>query len=144
MSDSCRRSLRAYFILTGLAAAGACFTAFVHPDAPPWSWSRLAPGEVDFSTARTWAEIVWVDARNADEYASEHIPGAVRLAEDDWSNGVGRLLSVWRPGVPVVVYCGSSACGASKAVAGRLRGPEYGFEKVYVLEGGWESYASSR
>jgi rhodanese-related sulfurtransferase len=84
--------------------------------------------------------VLWVDARPEAEYAEGHVDGAVSLNEDNWSRAIAGVLERWNPGDAVVVYCGGAECAASKAVAGRLRGREYGLGEVYVLRGGWEAW----
>ncbi len=54
----------------------ASLTAAFHPLRPPWSQETLAPGEELLPTVLGWGEnVLWVDARSADEYGAEHVPG---------------------------------------------------------------------
>lgn len=136
-----RRSQSLWLCATACACAG--ITAWVHPHTPVFALSWLAPGEISLGDAKAMSGVVWVDARNATSYASSHVPGAINLSEEDWANGVGRLVSVWSPRMPIIVYCGSASCGSAEAVASRLRGPEYAMENVHVLDGGWEAYVAA-
>ncbi|MDR1497780.1 MAG: rhodanese-like domain-containing protein [Puniceicoccales bacterium] len=123
---------RQWLILCAFALAGAGLTA---------AWvERPAADKIGMERARRFARVLWVDARPEAEYASGHVSGAVSLNEDNWSRAIAGVLARWNPGDAVVVYCGGAECGASKAVAVRLRGAEYGLEDVYVLRGGWEAW----
>jgi rhodanese-related sulfurtransferase len=106
------------------------------------SWhSAIAPSEmVTVDQASAWGDTsIWVDARPDDEFARDHVPGALSLNEDRWNDLLPRLLAVWSPGKKIVVYCSSLSCNASREVARRLR-KEAQLPKVFVLEGGWEAW----
>jgi rhodanese-related sulfurtransferase len=106
------------------------------------SWrSAIAPSEmVTVELARAWGNTaIWVDARPGDEFASDHVPGALSLNEDRWNELLPQFLAVWSPGKKIVVYCSSLSCNASREVARRLR-KEAQLPDVFVLEGGWEAW----
>jgi rhodanese-related sulfurtransferase len=106
------------------------------------SWrSAIAPSEmVTVDQARAWGDsAMWVDARPDDEFARDHVPGALSLNEDRWSDLLPQFLAVWSPGKKTVVYCSSLSCNASREVARRLR-KEAQLSDVFVLEGGWEAW----
>ena len=106
------------------------------------SWrSAIAPSEmVTVEQARAWGDAaIWVDARPDDEFAREHVPGAVSLNEDRWNELLPQFLAVWSPGKKIVVYCSSLSCNASREAARRLR-KEAALPEVFVLEGGWEAW----
>ncbi|MDR2513285.1 MAG: rhodanese-like domain-containing protein [Puniceicoccales bacterium] len=86
---------------------------------------------------------LWIDARGEGDFSRGHVPGALLLNEDNWSQAIVGVLEAWSPGRPIVVYCGSSKCSASHAVARRLRGEEYQLEPVHVLRGGWDALEMS-
>ena len=95
---------------------------------------------VTVTQARAWGEnIIWVDARPDNEFARDHVPGALPLNEDRWSELLPQFLATWSPEKKVVVYCGSEGCNASREVARRLR-KEAQLPNVFVLEGGWEEW----
>jgi rhodanese-related sulfurtransferase len=131
--------IRQAAILLLAAALAGVLTAFFHPRAPVYR----ATGErsplalsLDEVAERGLDEILWVDARTADAFASGHPPGAVHLGEDDWEGGFETLMFTWMPGQTLIVYCDEATCHASEAVAQRLR-RELGIEEVFFLEGGW-------
>ena len=106
------------------------------------SWrSAIAPSEmVTVDHARAWGDsAMWVDARPDDEFARDHVPGALSLNEDRWNDSLPQFLALWSPGKKIVVYCSSLSCNASREVARRLR-KEAQLSDVFVLEGGWEAW----
>lgn len=107
-------------------------------------WERFRDHSVPLSEISQWKQqVLWVDARSADDFAGSHIPDAVRLTEDDWNELLPELLNVWEPDAVVVVYCSSRTCHASEEVAKRLR-EEVGLKPVYVLRGGWEAWKGAQ
>lgn len=102
-------------------------------------WDVFQDHAVPISEILQWKQtVLWVDARSAIDFASAHIPGALRLTEDDWNELLPDLLNVWEPESIVVVYCSSRKCHASEEVAKRLW-EEVGLRSVFVLRGGWEA-----
>ena len=125
-------------ILAALAFLPAAGEAIYFRDKISWR-SAIAPSEmVTVGQAREWGDnAIWVDARPDEEFASDHVPGAISLNEDRWNEMLPQFLTVWTPGKKVVVYCSSLSCNASREVARRLR-KEAQLSDVFVLEGGWE------
>ena len=103
--------------------------------------SPIPPSElVSVDQARAWGEnAIWVDARPDNEFARDHVPGALPLNEDRWSELLPQFLAAWSQEKKVVVYCSSQSCNASREVARRLRN-EAQLKNVFVLEGGWEEW----
>ena len=133
------RPLREILLLCGLALLPAGGSALLHRQEIPWRADALRPGEISLREAlRLRQQILWVDARSRREYDAEHIPGALLLNEPEWDALLLALLDRWRPGQRVVVYCGSGACRASRAVAEQLK--EFNLGPVEVLQGGWEKW----
>jgi rhodanese-related sulfurtransferase len=81
---------------------------------------------------------IWIDARPRSEFENEHIPGAYSLEESRFEEGIDAVLKVWKPGVPLIVYCSSNSCNDSTKVALRLR--DFGLDPVYILKGGWQDW----
>ncbi len=99
---------------------------------------------VTLAQARAWgANVIWVDARPEEEFAREHVPGALLLNEDRWNELLPQMLMAWSPEKRVVVYCSSQSCGASREVARRLR-EEAQLKNVFVLDGGWEAWLAEK
>jgi rhodanese-related sulfurtransferase len=103
-------------------------------------WDTFRDPSVLLSEVSKWNDpVLWVDARSIEEYTSDHIPGAVRLTEDNWNELLPDLLKVWAPDSAIIVYCDSQKCHASNEVAKRLR-EEVGLKNVYTLRGGWTAW----
>jgi rhodanese-related sulfurtransferase len=106
------------------------------------SWrSPIPPSEmVSVDQARSWSgSVIWVDARPDDDFARDHVPGALSLNEDRWNELLPQFLAAWSPGKKVVVYCSAESCDLAREVAERLR-KEAQVPDVFVLEGGWEAW----
>jgi rhodanese-related sulfurtransferase len=123
--------------LVALVLAG--LTAAIHPKRPPFADRASSPGEISLQDVQNWKEaVLWVDARPESEYEAEHIPGAVSLNPDNWSERLPHFLDEWRPAQKTVVYCSAASCDTSREVADRLR--RSGVDPVYYLRGGWEAW----
>jgi rhodanese-related sulfurtransferase len=132
--------IRQILILAALALAPGVGEAIYFRDKISWQ-SSIPPSElVTVDQARTWSDnAIWVDARPDEEFARDHVPGALSLNEDRWNELLPQFLAGWSPGEKVVVYCSSLSCNASREVARRLR-KEAQLPDVFVLEGGWEAW----
>ena len=138
--------LRQSAVLLVLALLPAAVQAFYLRDKIPWQ-SRVA--ESDFVTvevARGWgANALWVDARPADEFERDHIPGAVLLNEDRWSELLPQFLAQqWSPEKKIVVYCSAASCNLAEDVARRLREEAKLPNEIRVLKGGWEAWLAEK
>ncbi|MDX2111166.1 MAG: rhodanese-like domain-containing protein [Verrucomicrobiota bacterium] len=123
-------------LLVVVAALLGAVTWAVHPRMPAYAAGRLEAGEILLASIP--ANALWVDARTLTEYKQEHVPGAILLNEDDWESLLAQFINTWK-GQPVVVYCGSGECHASKAVVARLK--EYMPDiEAYHLKDGWAAW----
>ena len=139
-----RPLLREVALLAGLALLPAVGEAVYFRDKVSWKTPVAASEEVTVAQAQAFgASAIWLDARPDDEFEREHVPGALQLNEDRWSELLPRMLDGWSPEKRLVVYCSSQGCGASREVARRLRN-ENGLKNVYVLEGGWEAWVGRK
>ena len=132
--------VRQVLILAALALAPGVGGAVYFRHKISWR-SAILPSELaTVDQARAWGgNVIWVDARPDDEFASDHVPGAISLNEDRWNELLPEFLAAWSPGKKIVVYCSSLSCNASREVARRLR-KEAQLPDVFVLEGGWEAW----
>ncbi|QKT03562.1 rhodanese-like domain-containing protein [Ectothiorhodospiraceae bacterium 2226] len=94
-----------------------------------YSGSTIRPEQIP---AADWKNIYVIDARDADQYASEHIPGAVNI---EW-----RQVLDHRDELPrdrsVLIYCNSGTLSAQAGFALRLAG----HENVRILQGGLDEW----
>ena len=138
--------VRQALILVALAFLPGIGQAIYFRDKVSWQLSVPASEMVTVVQARAWGEnAIWIDARPDEEFARDHVPGALSLNEDRWNELLPQLLAVWSPEKKIVVYCSSQSCNASREVAHRLRNQaQPPMQNVFVLEGGWEEWLKSR
>lgn len=82
--------------------------------------------------AEDWKRILVIDARDADQFAKDHIPGARNI---DWRQIPAKRHSIPKNGM-VVVYCNSGSLSAQAVFALRL----LGWDNVKVLQDGFEGW----
>jgi rhodanese-related sulfurtransferase len=138
--------VRQALILVALAFLPGIGQAIYFRDKVSWKLPVPASEMVTVVQARAWGEnAIWIDARPDEEFARDHVPGAVSLNEDRWNELLPQFLAVWSPEKKIVVYCSSQSCNASREVAHRLRNQaQPPMQNVFVLEGGWEEWLKSR
>jgi len=134
--------LRQSAALLALALLPALVEAFYLRDKVPWQ-SRVADSQfVEVATARSWGDnALWIDARPTDEFERDHVPGAVSLNEDRWSEGLAQFMGTqWTPQKKIVVYCSAASCNLAEDVARRLREEAKLPNEIRILKGGWEAW----
>jgi rhodanese-related sulfurtransferase len=138
--------VRQALILVALAFLPGIGQAIYFRDKVSWRLPVPASEMVTLVQARAWGEnAIWIDARPDEEFARDHVPGALSLNEDRWNELLPQFLAVWSPEKKIVVYCSSQSCNASREVAHRLRNQaQPPMQNVFVLEGGWEEWLKSR
>ena len=131
-------------MLVALAFAPAIGQAIYFRDKVSWQ-SPIPPSEsVTVAQAQAWgANAIWADARPDEEFARDHVPGAISLNEDRWNELLPQFLATWSPEKKVVVYCSSQGCNASREVARKLRN-EAQLKDIFVLQGGWEEWLKNK
>ena len=139
------RTIRDIVLIAAIAAVPAMVSALVHPNRPALPGPEIPEGELtlDQVQALPAEDVLYLDARTREHYEEDHIPGALLLDEGEWDSLLLDVLTAWQPGMTVIVYCDSRLCDASHHVAKRLR-DEMGWEDVYVLHGGWETWLDRR
>ena len=138
--------LRQSALLLALALLPAAVQALYLRERIPWQ-SRVAESDlVEVETARAWgANVIWVDARPADEFERDHVPGAVSLNEDRWSEALPQFLANdWSPEKKIVVYCSAASCNLAEDVARRLRAEVKLPNDIRILKGGWEAWLGKK
>jgi rhodanese-related sulfurtransferase len=132
-------ALRQAGLILLIAAGLAGATAAVHPKRPSFFAPPRDPNEVSLAQIKQWpGAVLWVDARSESEFASEHVPDAVCLNFDNWTEQFPKFLDRYNPGQRVVVYCSATSCQLSREIASKLRAS--GVADAYFLEGGWEAW----
>ena len=137
------RAVREGLLLVALACLPAVGEGVYFRDKISWQSPIPASELVTVDQARSWGDrAIWVDARPDEEFARDHVPGAVPLNEDRWNELLPQFLPNWSPEKKIVVYCSAESCNAARDVAKRLR-DEAQLTDVFVLQGGWEEWLKS-
>jgi rhodanese-related sulfurtransferase len=84
--------------------------------------------------AEDWNNILVIDARDAAQFAKEHIPGAINI---EWRKIPGRRAEITQDKM-VLIYCNSGSLSAQAVFAMRL----LGWDNVKVLQDGIEGWKS--
>jgi rhodanese-related sulfurtransferase len=79
--------------------------------------------------APDWKRFVIVDARDADQFAREHIPGSINI---EWRQVLARRGELPQD-KPVLLYCNTGSLSAQAGLALRVAGRE----DVRILQGGF-------
>lgn len=138
------RTLREALILLALTLVAAAGTHFFHPRAPAWHEVE-EPLRDDEVTLETLArdrrnDVLWVDARPRPRFEKAHIPGALNISEQELEAQLIDNIAVLQDNTkPVVIYCDSGACQASRKIRDYLA-PRFPAVEFFVLRGGWEAW----
>ncbi len=79
-----------------------------------------------------WKRITVIDARDADQFAKEHIPGAINI---EWRQAIARRNEIPKDQM-VVYYCNTGSLSAQAVFALRV----LGWDNVKVLQDGIEGW----
>ena len=82
--------------------------------------------------AKDWKNFFIVDARNAEQFDEEHIPGAVNI---EWREVLARRSELPRD-QPILIYCNTGALSAQAGFALRVAG----FDNLRILQGGMRDW----
>lgn len=81
-----------------------------------------------------YARMMVIDARDAAQYAKEHIPGAVNI---EWRQVLAKSGDIPK-NKPVLIYCNTGTLSAQAGFALRVSG----WENVRILQGGFSEWKS--
>jgi rhodanese-related sulfurtransferase len=81
-----------------------------------------------------YAKMMVIDARDAVQYAKEHIPGAVNI---EWRQVLAKSSEITK-NKPVLIYCNTGTLSAQAGFALRVSG----WENVRILQGGFSEWKS--
>ena len=88
--------------------------------------------------------IVFVDARNQDDYQQGHIPGAYELDPYHPEKEMGTVLPVCQAAEQVVVYCTGGDCEDSDTAAILLQDAGVPDPRLFVYGGGFTAWEAAR
>lgn len=81
-----------------------------------------------------YAKMMIIDARDAAQYAKEHIPGAINM---EWREVMAKSGDIPK-NKPVLIYCNTGSLSAQAGFALRVSG----WENVRILQGGFSEWKS--
>jgi rhodanese-related sulfurtransferase len=87
--------------------------------------------------------IVFIDARNPDDYEEGHIPGAYELDPYHPEKELGTVLPICQAAEQVVVYCTGGDCEDSDTAAILLRDCGVPGRKLFVYGGGFTAWETA-
>ncbi len=123
-------------VITG----GAASTAAALPEIPALD----RPIQLQLSVAKRFFDAggaLFVDAREPDEYAEGHIPGAIDLPFDTAATDPARIAALDTRGRPIIVYCGGGTCEVSINLAWVLL--ENGHDRVTYFQAGYPGWVEA-
>jgi len=82
----------------------------------------------------------FVDARDPDEFAAGHIPGALNVSAESLALGQADISGLAKDR-PIVIYCGSTSCDKSDELARALK--SLGFTNLAVMPDGFEGWLAA-
>lgn len=81
-----------------------------------------------------WPKFMVIDARDAGQFAKNHIPGAINM---DWRQVLAKRDTIPK-NKPVLIYCNTGSLSAQAGFALRVAG----WDNVRVLQGGLEEWTA--
>ncbi len=79
-----------------------------------------------------WKKFYVIDARDKDQFAKEHIPGAVNI---EWRQVLNKRDDIPK-NKPVIIYCNTGSLSAQGGFALRVAG----YDNVRILQGGYAEW----
>ncbi len=79
-----------------------------------------------------WPKMLVIDARDAAQFAKDHIPGAINM---DWRQVLAKRDSIPK-NKPVLIYCNTGSLSAQAGFALRVAG----WDNLRILQGGMEEW----
>ena len=79
-----------------------------------------------------WKKFMIIDARDAEQYAKEHIPGSTNI---EWRRTLARRAELPKD-KPILIYCNTGSLSAQSGFALRVAG----MENVRILQGGFAEW----
>ena len=108
---------------------------------PVASNEKPQPASVSYSQVLRLLEdkdVLFIDARNDDEWNEGHIPGAIHIFPEDFQKHIPEIISLPRD-KRIVAYCsGGPECPLSHEICEQLA--NFGFKRLFIYFGGWTEW----
>jgi rhodanese-related sulfurtransferase len=85
--------------------------------------------------------IVFIDARESEEYKEDHILNAVSIPFYEYEENAFKLDKI-KKDQPIVVYCAGTDCDLSIMLGDQLF--DMGYKKTYIFFGGWNEWTEAK
>ncbi|MFQ5511598.1 MAG: rhodanese-like domain-containing protein [Candidatus Krumholzibacteriia bacterium] len=112
--------------------------------AGPITADEYESGELGMNRLRALLEtgtVTLLDARSEQEFAEGHLPGAINIPYDNFTDYYAELDDLVPRDADVVTYCRSVTCELGEDLARELQ--LAGYERVIVYRGGWEEWTEA-
>jgi len=141
-------------VLTLISIMAAWVVNVARPQPLPW-YEDFKAAKVQ-EAARTGLEVLspaqaqaalearaktFVDAREPDEFAEGHIPGAVNIPAEVLLTGLEAAAGQFAKDAPLLFYCGGISCPKSKELAEGFK--QLGYTALSVMPEGLEGWTAS-
>ena len=130
-------------VIVGLALLLAGANMLVNPNSPKYGEGELREGEIRLADVSKNTTLIWVDARDAEDYDQGHVKGALNVNEHLYYMQVAKFLDKFDGTQTVLVYCSNEGCDSAQWVAERLR-KETTARTIYVIYKGWDAIKVSK
>lgn len=90
-----------------------------------------------------WAKgaVFFLDARALEDYAAGHIPNALNLPAEAFSEHLGQVAPFLGTDSVIVCYCDGMECDLSYHLADLLR--QQGYTNIRILQNGWTDWSKA-
>jgi rhodanese-related sulfurtransferase len=112
---------------------------------PPPSYQPDDPPLLTFAEAETKYQepgVVFLDARDPEDYAAGHIPNSLALPFEDFDTYWPAVQDKITKDQEIVTYCSGADCELSLFLARHLR--EIGYKKISIFFGGWLKWQNEK
>jgi len=82
--------------------------------------------------------VLFLDAREADDFAAGHIGNALNLPAMSFGQHIGEIAPTLTPTSELILYCDGSECDLSHRLAESLR--KQGYTNLHILVNGWSAW----
>ncbi|MBI3259470.1 MAG: hypothetical protein HYZ54_08370 [Ignavibacteriae bacterium] len=105
------------------------------------STEKMKPASVSYAQVLRLLEdkdVLFIDARNDDEWNEGHIPGAIHIFPEDFQKHIPEIIGLPRD-KRIVAYCsGGPECPLSHEICDQLA--NFGFKRLFIYFGGWTEW----
>jgi len=140
-----RKTILQTLILVAAASVAASGVHAFRTRQPPWKIDPLAAeltiepiGPAELQRYLQAGKAVWVDTRNADEFETGHIAGAVNIPARRGQENVERIFELLSPEDFIVLYCRQPQCPENRRVGDLLMQNGFPARQLRRFNPGWE------